>query len=96
MKRTLSGYRPILNLCDEDDKIPHRFNLNFSHVALAYQQYSNDSNILAENQQERTRRLKACTKIVGAVVSEVIAKYWVGPALACKNVCKFATLIVLL
>lgn len=61
MTRTLSGYRPILNLCDQDGKNPHRSNLNFRHVALAYQQDSASSDILAENQQERSRRLKVCT-----------------------------------
>lgn len=85
MTRTLSGYQPILTLCDQDDKNPHRSNLNFRHVALAYQQYSRNSSILAENQQERCSRLKACTKIIAAVVSEVMEAYMVGPMLACKN-----------
>ncbi|KAL0032804.1 hypothetical protein WJX77_000510 [Trebouxia sp. C0004] len=75
MTRTLCGYQPILTLCDQDDKNPHRFNLNFRHVALAYQQYSSNSSILAENQQERCSRLKACTKIIAAVVSEVMEAY---------------------
>ncbi|DBA82622.1 TPA: hypothetical protein ACH3X1_006870 [Trebouxia sp. C0004] len=57
----------------------------FRHVALAYQQYSINSSILAENQQERSSRLKACTKIIAAVVSEVMEAYMVGPMLACKN-----------
>ena len=96
MTRTLSGYRPILNLCDQDDKNPHRSNLNFRHVALAYQQYSINSDILGENQQERSRRLKVCTKVVGAVVSEVMGEYRVGPILACKIFCKFARLFALL
>lgn len=62
MTRTLCGYQPILTLCDQDDKNPHRSNLNFRHVALAYQ-------------QERSSRLKACTKIIAAVVSEVMEAY---------------------
>lgn len=75
MTRTLSGYQPISTLCDQDDKNPHRSNLNFRHVALAYQQYCGSSSILAENQQERSSRLKACTKIIAAVVSEVMEAY---------------------
>ena len=78
MTRTLSGYEPISTLCDQDDKNPHRSNLNFRHVALAYQQYCGSSSILAENQQERSSRLKACTKIIAAVVSEVMEAYMVG------------------
>ena len=85
--RTLSEYQVITSLCGRDDKNPNRFNLNFRHVALAYQRYSENSHLLAENQWERSRRLKACTKIIGAVVSEVMSEYEVSPISACNHLC---------
>ena len=59
-----------ISLGGRDDQNLTRFSLNFIHVALAYQWYSEDSHLLAENQHERQRRLKARTEVIGAVVSK--------------------------
>jgi len=75
MKQTIADYQIITRLYGQDDKNPNRFNLNFRHVALAYQQYSEDKYLIAENNEERQRRLKVCTKIIGAVVEEVMSDY---------------------
>ncbi len=75
MKQTIADYQNITCLGDQDDKNLDRFNLNFRHVALAFQQYSEDKELLAENNEERQRRVKVCTKIIGAVVEEVMSDY---------------------
>ena len=75
MKQKIAEYQHIACLDGQDDKNPKRFNLNFRHVALAFQQYSEDKRLIAENDEERQRRLKVCTKIIGAVVNEVMSDY---------------------
>lgn len=59
-----------------------RMNLNFRHIAVAYQRYSEESHLLAENQQERHCQLKICTNFIGAVVSEVISECKASSVLA--------------
>lgn len=75
MKQTIADYQSITCLDMQDDNNPNRFDLNFRHVALAFQQYSEDKELIAENNEERQRRLKVCTKIIGAVVDEVMSAY---------------------
>ncbi|KAL3148243.1 hypothetical protein ABBQ38_013713 [Trebouxia sp. C0009 RCD-2024] len=75
MKQTIADYQHIACLDGRDDKNPNRFNLNFRHVALAFQQYSEDKELIDENSAERRRRLKVCTQIIGAVVQEVMSDY---------------------
>ena len=70
MERMLTDYQVINSLCDQDEKSPTRFNLNFWRIALACQQYSEDSHL---NQQERHCQLKACTNIIAILFSEVIS-----------------------
>ncbi|DBA99604.1 TPA: hypothetical protein ACH3X3_012178 [Trebouxia sp. C0006] len=67
---TLGGKRRWLGCsCALDDKNPDRFNLR--HVALAFQQYSKKKKLIAENDEERQRRLSVCTTIIGAVVGKM-------------------------
>ena len=75
MKQTIADYQSITCLDAQDDKNPNHFNLNFRHVALAFQLYSEDEELIAENNEERQRRLRNCTKIIGAVVQEVMSDY---------------------
>ncbi|KAL0056029.1 hypothetical protein WJX82_006915 [Trebouxia sp. C0006] len=71
---TLGGKRRWLGCsCALDDKNPDRFNLR--HVALAFQQYSKKKKLIAENDEERQRRLSVCTTIIGAVVGKVMSDY---------------------
>jgi hypothetical protein len=79
MKQTFSAYQVTNSLGGRDDQNPTRFSLNFRHVALAYQRYSEGSYLLAENQHERQRRLKACTEVIGAVVSQVLSDFKASP-----------------
>ena len=75
MKQTIADYQSITCLDGRDDMNPNHFNLNFRHVALAFQLYSEDEELIAENNEERQRRLKVCTKIIGAVVQDVMSDY---------------------
>ena len=75
MKHTIADYQNITCLGGRDDQNTDRFNLSFRHVALAFQQYSKNKELLAENNEERQRRLEVCTKIIGAVVEEVMSDY---------------------
>ena len=75
MKQTIADYQSITCLDGRDDKNHNHFNLNFRHVALAFQLYSEDEELIAENNEERQRRMKVCTKIIGAVVQEVMSDY---------------------
>ena len=76
MKQTIADYQSITCLDSQDDN-----NLNFRHVALAFQQYSEDKALIAENNEERQHRLKLCSKIIGAVVEEVMSDYKVISAM---------------
>lgn len=73
MKQTIADYQNITCLGALDDKNPDRFNLR--HVALAFQQYSTKKKLIAENDEERQRRLSVCTTIIGAVVGKVMSDY---------------------
>jgi len=75
MRQTFGAYQVVNSLGGRDDQNSTRFSLNFRHVALAYQRYCEDSHLLAEDQHERQRRLKACTEIIGAVVSQVLSDF---------------------
>ena len=78
MKQTIADYKSVTYLDDRDDrddKNPNHSNPNFRHVALAFQQYSEDKGLIAENNEERQRRLKVCTQIIGAVVEKVMSDY---------------------
>lgn len=75
MKQTIADYQSITCLDGQDDKNPTHFNLNFRHVALAFQLYSEDEELIAENNEERQRRLRNCTTIIGAIVQEVMSDY---------------------
>lgn len=75
MTQSIADYQNIACLDGQDDRNPNRFNLNFRHVALAFQLYSEDQKWIAENNAERQRRLKVCTNIIGAVVEEVMSEY---------------------
>lgn len=81
MKQTLSDYQVTTSFCDANFS---RMNLNFRHIAVAYRRYCEESHLLAENQQERHRRLKVCTKFIGAVVSEVMSECKASSVLACN------------
>lgn len=82
MKQTLNGYQVITSLCGHGDTNSSKMNLNFRHIAVAYQRYCEESNLLAENQQERHRRMKFCTKFIGAVVSKVMSQCKASSVLA--------------
>lgn len=82
MKQTLSDYQVITSFCGQGDTNSSRINLNFRHIAVAYERYCEESHFLAENQQERYRRMKACTKILGAMVSEVMSECKASSVLA--------------
>ena len=75
MQQTIADYQNITCLGARNDKNPDRLNLNFRHVALAFHQYSENKKLIAENDEERQRRLKVCTTMIGAVVDEVMSDY---------------------
>ena len=75
MRQTIADYQSITCLDGLDDETPERFNLNFRHVALAFQQYSNNEKLIAESSELRRRRLKFCTQIKAAVIEEVMSDY---------------------
>lgn len=91
MKQTLSGYQEIASLSCRDDTNFASPILNFRHIALAYQQYSDNPHLLAEDQHERSCRLRACTKIIGTVISNVMSELEVGSMTSCNHYNDFFT-----
>ena len=43
--------------------------LTFAHIALAYEQYVHNANLLQENPAERSIRHQVCTELIGSIIS---------------------------